>query len=200
MRHGLQVIFVWVIALCVGWGLGSWSTCGSVCGFSVELFGALAGWVGGLATAGAAWFAAYQFRESVRDADVNALSIAQMCTLRISPTALVNGRYLAANVTFTNRTSMALTDLIVRYDGRLARESPPSMASLVAAGAQPWGFKLVFADHGLPPISRGNTSEPTKTDAAVQERLNLIRDELEFEFCLGRRRFTRSGSQASRVN
>jgi hypothetical protein len=197
-RHlSLVSVLAAFLALTVGWALGTWATCGASCRFDVDLFGALAGWIGGLATAAAAWFVAYQFGESLRDADAAALAVARMCALRIRPIALNNGRYAGASVTFTNRTSSPVTDVIVGYKGKLARRSPPSIASLVDPGANPWGFKLMFADHRLPGVSAGEMTSPGQVDAEVRRTLNKLKNDLEFEFGIGRRRYRRVGTHES---
>lgn len=171
-----------VVALTIGWTLGSWSTCGSRCSFNVALFDAVGTWVGGvgITTVGGL----YVWRRNRREdqlATEAAWRDAYMCTLRSSPLEWDN-TWSRVQVEFTNQLREPVTEVSMHLIGGTTLRHD----KLVAPGRL-WGHSFSFADLNLAPCQ----DEPGARTLIKRE----VRPKLVFVFTLRGNQFLRSGKE-----
>ena len=183
----IVVSLVAVVAGFLGWLAGAWTTCPpDRCDFDVPLFEAWGTWGGGLATALAVLVAAYEVNSARQDQQANLSALAQSCTLRVGPFASSPAGFDKVQIAFTNKTQMAVTDLVVRYEGTVLGE-----ALLVNPRARAWMIHPPLEDFGL-----GAFTDELSARKAINAQ---VRRHLEFEFAIGRSRYSRKAGVTRRL-
>lgn len=179
-----------VTAFAGGWGYGTWSTCvDRSCTFDADVLGAVGSWVGGLAAAAAATFAAYEIRTARMERHAAVLAVARACTLRAAGSRPDEhrGHFNKVNISFENKTTHPVTDLVIKFD-----DGPPlGEALLVNPGAKAWGVNALPEEVGL--------EGPLPKEAASRMINKYVRPRLVFEFSIGPHRFRREDNSTVRI-
>lgn len=167
----------------VGWAVSTWTN-SSEKSWTLDagMFGAWGSWVGGLGTAAAAGFAAFELWSARRDRRWNLEAVAMMCSLRGKAVSKDPSGFRSIAVTFSNKTSHPVTDLSVHFKGKEL-----GAASLVFPNAQPWGFKVAVTELGL--------GSALPAESAAQFVNQWVRSNLVFEFTISGLRFRRHNNE-----
>lgn len=182
--YRLPVIAVTLlIGLIIGWGLGTWSTCGAKCSFNVTLFDAWGTWVGGVALAAASLiFTTSQAMATKRQIRAQAMSTAILCKLHTRP-SLSDGRLGKVVFSFDNKTPLPVQHVSAHLEG-----GSTFREDLHVEPGRTWGFRVPPGELGLP------LNEVTEDEARQLVR-TVVRPKLVFVFTINGHRFVRRGGQ-----
>lgn len=171
------------VGLVVGWSLGSWSACGSGCGFDVSLFAALGTWVGGVAIALASLVISIsKVRGERRRRREDAIGRAMVCVLRVQP--VVNSKSISrVEFRFENKTPFPVQRVSAHLEGGKSLR-----ADAVVESGRTWGFKAQ-------PEQLGISYEVESEDEARKLVKKDILPNLVFDFTIEGHRFVRRNRQ-----